>query len=571
MRIPSSIILSCITIGFFFIGGKGMSQDKADASRKQLLSELLRLNDDLVQRESGRQLMQKGSRYDGALFDTDSVVSPIRTAQFIQALMCSYISAGSRFYNAADIRHRMERAASALVNMQHEDGTIDLLTTNFHSTPDLGFTVLPLAQAYSLMLKNRKRDYGTFSSSLKQYLLKAGEALKVGGIHTPNHRWVVSAALAWLYELFPDKGYRQRIDQWLAEKVDIDQDGQYQERSTSVYTPVTNRCLLDIADKLKYDHLYDAVRRNLNMTLYLVHANGEIVTETSRRQDKYLRSNMAKYFHAYNYMALLDKDSRYAGMVSFIQETVPASDLHYMLPILLDDPALLATLPSPEPVPVHYHKHFTHSDMVRIREGSVDMSIITDNATVFTFFKGDAALEALRISSAFFGKGQFLSQKMEMQGETYLLTATTQGPYYQPLPKEKIPAHTDAWAVVPRTEREQSEVQTLTYKVFITPAKGRANFRVEVEGPENLPVALEFGFRSGGSLSGVDPKPRTSETFLAKNGEWVIYRNGNDTVRVGPGALAHKWTQLRGALPKLQADCVYFTGYAPCQFEFTIE
>jgi len=42
-------------------------------------------------------------------------------------------------------------------------------------------------------------------------------------------------------------------------------------------------------------------------------------------------------------------------------------------------------------------------------------------------------------------------------------------------------------------------------------------------------------------------------------------------IKIGPGKGSHKWTQLRGALPKLQADCLYFTNYAPCEFEFTIE
>ena len=116
--------------------------------------------------------------------------------------------------------------------------------------------------------------------------------------------------------------YKARVEQWLAEKIDIDPDGQYHERSTAVYTPVTNRSLLDIAEKMKIDYLYDVVRKNLDLTFYLVHSNGEIVTESSNRQDKYNQNNMSAYYLAYNYMALRDKDSRYSGMVSYIQRTV---------------------------------------------------------------------------------------------------------------------------------------------------------------------------------------------------------------------------------------------------------
>ncbi|HEX6225548.1 MAG TPA: hypothetical protein VFZ52_14120 [Chryseolinea sp.] len=51
---------------------------------------------------------------------------------------------------------------------------------------------------------------------------------------------------------------------------------------------------------MKIDSLYDAVRKNLNMTFYFVHSNGEIATESSNRQDKYIRNTMAPYYLAYN-------------------------------------------------------------------------------------------------------------------------------------------------------------------------------------------------------------------------------------------------------------------------------
>ncbi|CAN0307833.1 unnamed protein product, partial [Chrysoparadoxa australica] len=186
---------------------------------------------------------------------------------------------------------------------------------------------------------------------------------------------VVCGALAWIHSFFPDPDYRKRVDQWLAEKIDIDPDGQYHERSTSVYTPITNRSLLVMAQKMGYHKLYDVVRKNLDMTFYFVRSTGEIATESSKRQDKYVQSNMSKYYLAYNYLALLDNDSRYAGMVKYIEETVPVSDLRSMLSYFLTEASLLETLPEPTPLPANYHKYFKYSDMVRIRRGEVDMSI----------------------------------------------------------------------------------------------------------------------------------------------------------------------------------------------------
>ncbi|MEI6142912.1 MAG: hypothetical protein WCP85_26785 [Mariniphaga sp.] len=543
----------------------------APYNKKALLSELIRLNDKDIPNAMGRQWIQPDNVYYGAVFDGDSVVSPMGTAQLIETLMCGYVSPESGFYKSKEVLSRLTLAANGLLKLQHEDGTIDLISTNFHSTPDLGFTIYPLALAYSIMLKNDKLDYGQFPSLIKQYLLNAGKALSVGGVHTPNHRWVISGALAYLNSFFPNPAYQARVEQWLAEKIDIDPDGQYNERSTAVYTPTTNRSLIQMAQRMNFTNLYEVVRKNLNLSFYFVHSNGEIVTESSNRQDKYQVSNMSGYYLAYNYMALLDKDNRYAGMVKYIEKTVPVAQLKYMLPYFLEDASLLQDLPEGDPIPTTYHQDFTYSDIVRIREDKVDMSVITNNTTFFTFFKGEAALEAVRLSSSFFGKGQFQSQQIVKDGESYILSSTMTGPYYQPLPKEKIPTEGEAWGKVPRTERVQSEIQTLNYKVVVTETKGKATIKIVVDGPKNLPVTLELGFRTGGKLSNVSQKQGISEAYLMKNGEYATYRKGNDEIKIGPGVCAHKWTQLRGALPKLQADCLYFTNYAPCEFVFTIE
>lgn len=199
------------------------------------------------------------------------------------------------------------------------------------------------------------------------------------------------------------------------------------------------------------------------------------------------------------------------------------------------------------------------------------MSIITNNATFFTFFKGEAALEGVRLASAFFGKGQFQSQHLERNENTYILSSTLSGPYYQPLPKDKIPTEGEAWGKVPRSEREQSEIQTLNTKIFVTETNGKARIKISIDGPKNLPVTLELAFRKGGTFKHVVQKQGIDHAYLIKDREYALYQKGNDSIKIGPGVAAHKWTQLRGALPKAQADCLYFTNYAPCEFEFTIE
>lgn len=138
-----------------------------------------------------------------------------------------------------------------------------------------------------------------------------------GGCHTPNHRWVLTAALAQLYDIFKRPELLERADEWLAEGLDITADGEWTERSNGIYNAVSNVALYHTARVLNRPELLDSVRLNLRMMVYLIHPSGEVVTDYSGRQDFGQTYDMATYYTIYRLMAAHDMDPIFAAMCDY--------------------------------------------------------------------------------------------------------------------------------------------------------------------------------------------------------------------------------------------------------------
>ena len=330
-----------------------------------LFNVLVTVNDQLTETLLRRQELNKSHPWFGGVRDEYEIHTAGGTAELVKVLISAYVSPESKFYKSDILAERMDYASLYLLKAQHEDGTIDLLSTNFHFTPDTGFVLEPLCIGLSVLNRIDSSQLESVKENLKKFILKAGDALSVGGIHTPNHRWVVCMALARVNSLFPNKKYIGRIDEWLGEKIDIDADGQYTEKSAAIYSPLTDRCLITIARLLNRKELFEPVRKNLEMTKYYVNPDGEVITTASTRQDKNQRGSMSAYYYSYRYMANLDKNSQFAAMARWIAKTAQ-NRLAWFLIYFLEDKLLNQNMPDSAKLSPNYEKVFKHSGLVRI-------------------------------------------------------------------------------------------------------------------------------------------------------------------------------------------------------------
>lgn len=538
-----------------------------NTAKPQWIIDLIKLNDRGFDNLFAAQIVDTAKKAYGAIKDGDEIPNVQSSGHFIAKAAIALANPESQYFQSVDLLKKVGLAAQYLLQAQHTDGTIDLLSTNFHSPPDTAFSVEKLAPAYVFLKASQTKGVEPVLTALKTFLQRAGESLIVGGIHTPNHRWVVSAALVKLNELWPDPRYIKRVEQWLLEHIDLDPDGQYTEKSTGGYTPLVNRVLITIAKGLNKPEIFNAVRKNLNMTMYYVHPNGEVVTEASNRQDKGTIGTLENYYYSYRYLALLDKNGEYAAMCRLIEKSC-FPKMVGSLDAYLEDPNFWRELPASKPLPDSYAKAFPHSGVVRIRRGIWDTTLLSNNAGFLTFHKGNVVLQALRIAASFFGKGQFQSAEIKQEGDAWVLRNKLDGPYYQPYPVDQIDP-TGNLDKMPRSNRQKSEVQYLESMVKITETKDGIAVDFELTGTEGVPVSLELIFRPGGKLTGVMPHPSKPNAFHFKEPTGT-YTLGNDTLQFAGGKMEHKGTQLRGGLPAMDAPSVYVTGFTPFKHTITL-
>lgn len=452
----------------------------------------------------------------------------------IKALVAAWSGAGEPGQvGAADLLHQAVRLAVRLQQLRVASGLFSG-GDNVDSPPDSAFSVNDLADA-ALMLRRADRaadgdPTGTaahpLAAALDDLLAAAGPALLKGGVHTPNHRWELSAALARLHRLAPRRALLDRVGQWLAEGVDID-DGLYSERSANYAAHVSNPSLLTLAEVFDRPDLVDAVEQNLTATLDLLLPDGSVETVLSRRQDQRWPVPLAAYLLPLRRVALLRGrgDLAWAAGLALAQGITSPADAATQL---LLDPWVAQPLPEPVAPGRRRRRVFGRAGLLvdhrpttttvvfggsdYARHGRV-RSGLANSPTFLRIFAGQVVLDSVRLSRTFFGLGPFRSDGLTVrdgpEGETTAtLTETVAASYYQPLAAAdragdgvyRLGDDGRFSAAMDFDRRPRDEVALSTTIEVGLRADG-VRLTLDVAGA-TVDWALELAFRPGGMMAG---------------------------------------------------------------------
>jgi hypothetical protein len=340
----------------------------------------------------------------------------------------------------------------------------------------------------------------------------------------------------------------------------------------------------------------------------------------SRRQDQAGIQDVWKYLTHFRELAIRGQDERFAAVAEQILDRVEANPASFatsfysvgeFLAEALAYPDITAVLPGPPQPVTRYTRFFRGSQLVRIRRDRTSASIfggtdwhnrrrdsagnrttireiasgLSTNPTFFKMRKGEAVLDSVRMSPRFFSTGHFRSDGVRLLSDGWRLHDRVRVPYHLPLPQRY--RRRDGDYALGSEGRFYSKMdfphRPKDYQVLDTTITIRqlddAEFDLtfDVDGPATS-LTIELCFRSGGSLTGVDPASG-DDNFQLVSGEGA-YTVGTDAIAFGPGNGAglkqpiamdpgEKYTYLGGSLVPAGLR-VYITGEVPFRYTLSL-
>lgn len=482
----------------------------------------------------------------------------------------------SIYYKSEDILQFLHLLCVGVEDAIHENGTDDLIVSNFHQPEHFNFPAIYHAYRFLTEMPDPTEKERIITEEVYHLVERLAEGLLSSGFHTPNHRWVHTAALFYAYNALKTKDERflALAEKYLAEKIDIDAYGEFSERSAGMYSAVSDRALCEIAVEAGKPELFELVKRNLLLVSRYIERESLIFTQNSRRKDKgEVGSDTLFDFERYADICLI----AYANThdLTFLQIFKSAMNnrseekpIFVPLRIFMRYPELknpdLDSLEFPE-MEKEFHAFYPDSHIVRAKTKDAVYSILAQNPDFLHITVGDISISA-RMCSSFFAIAQFLPDEIEQTGEKkYRMSFHTAADYK--LPFDVPPQGSEKYWTMDYKSRKSISRCEYGYTVDFEFTEKGLRMHLETDGMPNVPFKLEFAVtpnayvRAGNALTMATP-----DNFIcAADGDIALCNHAGDRITI-KGAFAEHFyhKDMRGSVPSPNNKfMLYFTGFSP--------
>jgi len=502
----------------------------------------------------------------------------------IACTVYSYLADGSPLRGDRELGERIIRAIRFLRRSQRPTGLIDLPSTNYESPPDTAFAVQLLAPVVTLA--RRVGDAGNdhareIADALGEFIRTGAEGIIGRGFHTPNHRWVICGALGWAMMLYPDLKATDYVESILAEGIDINEDGEFTERSAVVYNAVCDRSLRFMADHLKRPDLLDHVRKNLDLMLHLLHPDATAVTSISVREDRGRRIVPYSIADSFFDMAQRDRNGVWATAADLLTSDEAwrnTAEWRFDPPIawlfepFVSHPEYRSKRIARGSLPDSFSITYPAARMWRIRRGALSATAVAGHRIPFAVRYGEVDLKAVKLFGSYILAARFEADQFEPtdggvrlihRGETRKVPGYDL-PLGRPVPFGKF-GDMDA-------ERQRWTQPPMDIILEIREAPSGFDLHVQTTGGmDRILFQIECCFDGPGEWE------TDTQVTQVENGQTVIlkkgygtFRRGRHGIRIGPGSIAHRVYAMRNSEPEPDSFRVLVTLQTPVDRVFEI-
>ncbi|MBQ3157745.1 MAG: hypothetical protein IJB81_12670 [Clostridia bacterium] len=516
-----------------------------------------------------RQIREPSDPRYGGFWTESFHVEPRQSGFFLGEMIAAFCTSDSRWYLSARLAEGIRAVLTYMETHQRPDGCFDLTPCNYASPPDTAFMINALLNGWWLLEKCEAPEAEFMRAPVYRLIDSASRGIAAGGFHTPNHRWAIASCLLCCEKITGNPALGERAREFLREGLDINQDGEFAERSAGNYNQVNDDQMIRLYLATGDQTFLEAAAKNLEMMYCYFDPDNSVFTNNSTRQDLGRKVYAESYYSLYLMVGYFLKRPDLGAMAEWIWQdcscrgVTPDAALWLLLFPEMDGYGADAAFMRPfEQV----DRLFPDSDIARIRNDKWSCSLLRGKANCLYFQHGAFAMY-MTIYSNLCDRRNFLADTLERTETGYRMRAHAAGWYYLPFPEK--PETSDWWAMDNPNRRPKTEGLPLDTTLEIVKRPDGVDLHIRTEGIDQLPLRMEFSFLPGGYVR--------TEHFLqrAKPGESINVIDGTveacgpdgACITLGPAFSGHDFTdRMGGAYPLSDKHyTVYFTAYTPVE------